>query len=65
MNVKNILKWVAAAAAAGALKGLQGLIDAISGAAPAEVDAVVALIVSAGVVWLANFLIGKLPVPAP
>lgn len=64
MNWKAILKWVAAAGAAGALKGLQGVIDAISGAAPADVDAVVALIVSAAVVWGANFLISKIKVPA-
>lgn len=64
MKIADVLKWLAAVASAGALAALKSIIAGISGAAPAGVDTVVAIVIAALVVKGANWLIGKLPVDA-
>lgn len=62
--MKAILKWLAAVAAAGALAGLNAIIAKISAAAPADVDALLALVISAAVVKGVMYLISKIPAGA-
>lgn len=56
-----ILKWLAAALAAGALAGLNAVLAAV-GKPPVGVDPVVGILLVAVLVKAVSYLIGKLPV---
>ena len=62
MFVQNLLKALAAGAAAGAVIVAQQLIAFFQGAAPSDVSAIVWAGVSFVAILVLNFLIGKLPV---
>ena len=62
--MKELLKWLSASGVGGLVAGLYAFLAAL-GVVPAGVDPLLAAIVIAGVKRLVDYVVSKIPVPAP